>query len=376
MLIKHFKGATLDYHSSKQKMTKKILILLLLVFVLYGCKPDALTRLETPTNLRYENYEVHFDAVENAEMYILEVNGVTHELTDTMFELPMISTYDVRVKSRAEGYQDSYYTEMLNFTLEFDFVSPSNINLIDGILFWDPVPNALSYLINVDGLTYSTSDTSMQISLYSSIQKEIKIRSIYRLGVSDYSIPIYASSEITVLSSVTKNYSTLSTFDLEVKSFENNPSVISIRNIADELVDLSNILIANNKIFFKSSFLQTQLTGLHIYIIETNFGYHQVKINITNTDRPYMISGSEILTDFKEDVTIEFELFGGNVLSMSGNDISVYEYTISGNKVTIDKEFMVSQFIKVPSRTTLILGYTLESGDNVVIGYIFIKANQ
>lgn len=357
-------------------MTKKILILLLLVFVLYGCKPEALTRLETPTNLRYENYEVHFDAVENAEMYILEVNGVTHELTDTMFELPMISTYDVRVKSRAEGYQDSYYTEMLNFTVEFDFVSPSNINLIDGILFWDPVPNALSYLINVDGLTYSTSDTSMEISLYSSIQKEIKIRSIYRLGVSDYSIPIYASSEITVLSSVTKNYSTLSTFDLEVKSFENNPSVMSIRNIADELVDLSNILIANNKIFFKSSFLQSQLTGLHIYIIETNFGYHQVKINITNTDRPYMISGSEILTDFKEDVTIEFELFGGNFLSMSGNDISVYEYTISGNKVTIDKEFMVSQFIKVPSRTTLILGYTLESGDNVVIGYIFIKANQ
>ncbi|MDO9629888.1 MAG: hypothetical protein Q7I99_08285 [Acholeplasmataceae bacterium] len=357
-------------------MIKKLIILSLLLFTLSGCKPEGNIRLETPANLRYENFGLVFDAVENAEDYVIEINGVTYSTTNLQYDLNYFGDYQVRVKAQAKNYQDSYYTEKLTFTMAPFFPSPTNLNVINQILFWDSVPNATSYEVRVDNQVYTTTDTNLTLSLYGSLRKEIKVKAIFRLGESPYSLPIYVSTEVTILSTTTKNYSKQSTFDLEVKSFDNNPDVLSVTNYVGEEVALSNLIVSNQKVSFKSSFLTPLLVGVHVFTIDTNYGSHEVKINITDTARPYMISGSEIFTNFMTNVTVTYELFGGVILSLSGNDITTSDYTITGNSLTINKDYIHNQFVIVPSRTTLILGYTLESGENVVIGYIFIKSNE
>lgn len=354
---------------------KKLLILLLILFVFSGCS-FVEERLDTPTNLRYEGFNLYFDPVDNADSYIIDFGDYTEQTDKPYLELYEFGDYEVKVKAEAAGYQDSYYSEKLSFSVVADFPVPTNLNYVDGILFWDSVPNAIHYAIYVGTNLYTTTDTNKSLSLTSSYRTEIKVRAIFRLGASEFTPSIYASYSMTVLSSTTKNYSKQSAFNLELKTFENNAEVLSVTNIMEEPVALSNFLVVDHTIFFKSEYLSTLMVGNHIFILETNFGNHEFKINITNTNRPYMITSSEIFANFIEDVVVTYELFGGEVLSLSGNEITESDYSISGNTVTIDKDYIKDQFVKLPSRTTLILGYTLESGDNVVIGYIFIKKNS
>jgi len=356
-------------------MLKKILVLLLFTLAISGCTTNK-DRLSTPTNVRYEDYTLFFDSVEHAESYIIDFGNYYAQVEENFYEFFEFGDYQVRVKAKASGYQDSYYSDVINISVLNDLSAPANLNYVDGILFWDLVPGAKYYEIYVDSQLYTTSDTSKILPLYGTIRREIKIRAYFILGRSEFSPSIFASGELTILSSTTKNYSKQSSFDLEVKTFENNATILSVIDIMDQTVDLSNLNVSGQTVSLKSAYLKALPEGMNIFIVETNFGSHEIKINITNTSRPYMITGSEIHTNFANDVEVYYELFSGEVLSLSGNEITTSDYTITNNKVVIDKEYIKDQFDKVPNRTTLILGYTLQSGDNVVVGYIFIKTNR
>lgn len=73
-----------------------------------------------------------------------------------------------------------------------------------------------------------------------------------------------------------------------------------------------------------------------------------------------------------ENIVIELTLDGGVFGELNGNGISEYDYSISGNTLTINFSFFESLLIDNPSRTTVIISYSIVDNDLTTIGYIFI----
>jgi hypothetical protein len=272
---------------------KKLFILLMLGFVLFGCDEQKLERIATPTNLRYEDM-ILFDGVTDATSYVIDLNDEKITITDTFYEITTPGTYTVRVKAQGEGYQDSLYTEKITFTVTYPFI--------------------------------------------------------------DYAF----------------NYSIRSVVDVPVGSIAEANEIAQI-TLSGNPISSTAYTFVNHVLTLKSTYLVTLPIGEQILTVTTNLGSFNITINIFDTSKPYMMSKSEVSTDFSKDVVLVYDLFGGSVSGLSGNGITPSDYTISNQTVTISKTFIESLFTAEPTRETLIIGYTLESGNNVVIGYIFIK---
>ncbi len=274
---------------------KKILVIILSLFILYGCEEEV-PRLSIPTQLQVNQGVVTFDAVENADKYVIEINGMEYEVTETSYTITEVGTYQVRVKAISEAFPDSFYTDKITFTITRE----------------------------LDSLRY--------------------------------------------------NYSIHSTFDLFLMTLSTPMEITSVSD-GNATLDDTTYTMTDLSIFFNSDYLQTLLVGEHTFTFILNYGSFEVTINILDTTRPYMISQSQIYTALDQDVIVMFELFGGEVRSLSGNNITVEDYMIDGSSVTINHTFIQNAFTEDPSRETLIIGYTLERGLDMVVGYIFIYPN-
>lgn len=272
---------------------KKLLMMLLLSMVLFGCDDPKLERIGTPTNLRYEDM-ILFDAVTDATAYVIDLNDEKITITDSFYEVTVPGSYTVRVKAQGEGYQDSLYTEEMTFIVSYPF-----------------------------------QDYAFNYSIRSVID-----------------VPVGSVAEANEIAQI---------------SFSGNP------------IDTTAYSFTNRFLTLKSSYLTTLPIGEQILTVTTDIGSFQISINIFDTSKPYMMSKSEVFTDFSNDVVFIYDLFGGSISGLTGNNITSSDYSIRNNTLTISKTFIESVFSLEPTRETLILEYTLESGNNVVIGYIFIK---
>jgi len=167
-------------------------------------------------------------------------------------------------------------------------------------------------------------------------------------------------------------YSVLSTFDLKIQDLPNELKVTEVKK-GSEMLTSAIFIHEGNQLFLKSSYLKGLSLGEHVLSFETDQGIFTITLTLVNTDRPYMISTSTVFTDFSSDLTFEFELFGGSIQSVSGNEIQSSHYRIKNQQLTIKSQFIEQSFNQDPSRETLIIGYTLQSGNNIVVGYLFIK---
>ena len=71
-----------------------------------------------------------------------------------------------------------------------------------------------------------------------------------------------------------------------------------------------------------------------------------------------------------------FELFGGSILNLSGNDISIADYTIIDEELVIKRAYIKQYFISNPEETTLSIKYNLQLGNSYVFGYLFIEREE
>ncbi len=274
---------------------KKILLIVLSLFILYGCEEEV-PRLSIPTQLQEDQGLITFDAVENADKYVIEINGIEYEITETSYMINEVGTYQVRVKAISEAFPDSFYTDKITFTITRE------------------------------------------------------------------------------LEAVHYNFSIHSTFDLLLLTLTTPMEIISVNDGISPL-DETTYMMTDLSIFFNSEYLQTLNVGEHTFTFTLNYGSFDATINILDTTRPYMISQSQIYTSLDRDVTVMFDLFGGEVRSLSGNNITSEDYIIDGSSVTINQTYIQNAFTLDPSRETLIIGYTLERGLDMVVGYIFIYPN-
>ena len=82
------------------------------------------------------------------------------------------------------------------------------------------------------------------------------------------------------------------------------------------------------------------------------------------------------MTFNNEDLEFGFELFGGNIDSITitkSLEITEADYRIEGSKLIIKSSFVDNLFTENSDRKRLIVSYTLRKDDKIVIGFIFIK---
>jgi len=92
-----------------------------------------------------------------------------------------------------------------------------------------------------------------------------------------------------------------------------------------------------------------------------------------DTWNPYLTQVGSIHYEVGKDLILHFELFAGSIVSLSGNDITLSDYSIDGSRVIIDGNYIHQKFVSTPERTTLIIAYTLSFNSDTEIGYLFIK---
>ncbi|MFH5882077.1 fibronectin type III domain-containing protein [Liberiplasma polymorphum] len=355
---------------------KKVLLMMILLLLVQGCARESRKELEVPKNLRVEEETLVWDAVEGAEYYTLMLNNITYRVEDNVystFNLPN-GSYNARVKAHL-GEASTIYTNTFTFTINRAFEHPKNVYVSGSTLYWDHTAEASSYKVVINdetvdvlsGRTYNLSGLD-ENNLYT-----LSVIAVYENGESNESLSVLYHTHFTVIDtihiSVNKNRSTNVSFPVETMvEFD----YIYINNT---LVNREMFSFVNNTIVIDYTYLLDLNEALYTYSLLTSEGRVEVMLNVLDERKPYMTSKNTV-TYTGEDLTFEFELFGGSFGQLSGLTISSEDYTFENNQLTISAAFIESIKSEDPERSTIILSYDLNNEESSVIGFIFIYLNE
>jgi len=156
------------------KPIQKIFYLFMLVFfvgVIVGCDVAEIT-LDTPTNVAITDGVLTWNAVANAEKYTVVVGTTNHEVTSTTFDLKTLGliegTYQVSViavKGTTVSTRSSLVSYVVPSSEPTSLAAPTNVVITNGVVTWNAVPNALSYLVIIGGVEYPTTVRSFDVKL-------------------------------------------------------------------------------------------------------------------------------------------------------------------------------------------------------------------
>jgi hypothetical protein len=247
--------------------------------------------------------------------------------------------------------------------------TPTNLRY-DEMIHFDTVQDATSYVIELNNEKITITETFYQVTTPGTYTVRVKAQGVgYQDSLYTEEITFTVSYPFSDFAFI---YSIRSIVDVPVGSVAEANEIAQV-SLSGDPISTTAYTFENKLFTLKSAYLTTLPIGEQVFTVTTNIGSFDITINIFDTSTPYMMSKSEIFTDFSTDVTVIYDLFGGSISGLSGNNITASDYTITNNTVTISKTFIENAFTSEPTRETLVIGYTLESGNNVVIGYIFIK---
>ena len=124
-------------------------------------------KLDSP-DISIDSYgNVSFTKVHHASGYICEINGVEKELDSASSVISLNPNDTIRVKALGTGfYKDSDYSELLTFTPEFVMIDTPMVSVSSlGIVSWEPIANVTFYQYELNGETYKTKDTSVNLTI-------------------------------------------------------------------------------------------------------------------------------------------------------------------------------------------------------------------
>ncbi len=147
------------------------------------------TTLSTPANLTYDGTTLRWNAVENADSYIVSVNGgseYTVTLPSYSFIAPGTGEFTVSVTASSS---DEKFTSSTAAVMSFAPLTPVSEIRVDetGALSWDTVANANAYLIKIDGVEQPVPLTTPDYSELQPGKHSIQVRPIVSDNNSYYS---------------------------------------------------------------------------------------------------------------------------------------------------------------------------------------------
>lgn len=250
--------------------------------------------------------------------------------------------------------------------------APVNLRIYEDLVSFDSVFNATSYVIEINGEEIEITDTFYPLVGYGMFNVRVKAKA-----------DGYLDSPYTRISSfvwlddyqdVSLNYSIHRSTDLFIYDFDEMTYVISLIS-RDISIDQQDYYLDDDKLYFTSDYLQSLSLGSYTYEIYVSKGKFNITITIIDTDLPYITSHNTV-TYNNQDLTFLFELFGGSITSLSGNDISIADYTIIGEELVIKRAYINQYFISNPEETSLSIKYNLQLGNSFVFGYLFIEKEE
>jgi hypothetical protein len=250
--------------------------------------------------------------------------------------------------------------------------TPTNLRIYEDMVSFDSVDFAMSYVIEINGEEIEITDTYYSLIGYGTFNVRVKAKA-----------EGYIDSTYTRISSfvwlddyqdVSLNYSIHRSTDLFIYDFDEMTYVISLIS-RDISIDQQDYYLDDDKLYFTSDYLQSLSLGSYTYEIYMSKGKFNITITIIDTELPYMTSHNTVTYD-DQDMTFIFELFGGSITSLSGNDISIADYTIIGEELVIKRAYINQYFISNPEETSLSIKYNLQLGNSFVFGYLFIEKEE
>ena len=250
--------------------------------------------------------------------------------------------------------------------------TPVNLRIYEDLVSFDSVLNATSYVIEINGEEIEITDTFYPLVGYGTFNVRVKAKA-----------DGYLDSPYTRISSfvwlddyqdVMLNYSIHRTTDLLIYDFDEPTYVVSLIS-RDISIDQEDYDLDDDMLYFKSSYLQSLPLGNYTFEIYVSKGKFNITINIIDTELPYITTHNTVTFD-DADLTFMFELFGGSILNLSGNDISIADYTIIDEELVIKRAYIKQYFISNPEETTLSIKYNLQLGNSYVFGYLFIEREE
>lgn len=278
----------------------------------------------------------------------------------------------------------AYYEKIIIFLLiilslygyqtnDNQLATPSNVFLQHNIIRYDNVVNATHYVIDVNGEEIEITGTSYYIEAYGDITVRVKARA------KDYKDSNY-SSVLTLkrafpFEDIRLNYSIHSSKDLHILTLPENISTVGI--MSDDIeIGMHDFTKIDNNLVFKQSYLNTLDKGVYTYAIDLrSFGSFTLEISITDNELPYLVSNN-IQSFSGNDLLLNFELFGGSFVGLSGNGITTDDYEITDSTVKISNGFLSQCAMENPEETALSITYDFVLDDHYVFGYIFIDLTQ
>ncbi|AUD63588.1 hypothetical protein BK010_08810 [Tenericutes bacterium MO-XQ] len=153
---------------------KKILLFIVLFTFLFGlaaCNREVDLDLEAPQNLDITDGILTWDAVTDADHYVVFVDEAEYEVTTTTFDLTTLElatgTYAVSVVA-AKDDKVSIPSSVLNYEVTEGTVdtidAPTNVQINAGVVSWTAVTDATSYVVHVGSLSYSVTTTQLDLT--------------------------------------------------------------------------------------------------------------------------------------------------------------------------------------------------------------------
>lgn len=250
--------------------------------------------------------------------------------------------------------------------------TPVNLTIYEDLISFDSVLYATSYIIEINGEEIEITDTFYPLVGYGTFNVRVKAKAKGYLDSAYTRVSTFVW--LDDCQDVRLNYSIHRSTDLLIYDFKESTYVVSLIS-RDISIDQEDYDFDDDMLYFRSSYLQSLPLGNYTYEVYVSKGKFNITITIIDTELPYITTHNTVTFD-DSDLTFMFELFGGSILNLSGNDISIADYTIIDEELVIKRAYIKQYFISNPEETTLSIKYNLQLGNSYVFGYLFIEREE
>ncbi len=354
------------------KLLRRLSIVIVLLF-LFGCQTTTETtttttpKLDQPENLVFDGV-VSWDEVNNALSYDVYVNDDVVNVDDNIYVIEEEGTYSIYVIAKADGYINSEPSLTLDIEIDYENNLVFTINVSDDIVSWNDVEDASGYNLFLNGSKIEVEENSYDLENTDAGLLRISVQAVYPIGVSNVSQVFNYEYNLMETAKISFQYSIYSTIDIIVWN-DIEPGNIYVQDLDLVFLDKDSMLsYSDTHLNIKSDFLIEQSVGLTSFYLIHGAYKTLVEVTLNEKTEPYIISSTVIRVDGSEDVSLQFELFGGSFYSINGSEGDNVLYEINDNILTIEKEFITEKY---ENYISFILSYAINKDDSTVIGYLF-----
>ncbi len=343
-----------------------------------------LDQLPTPSGIVIDKNNISFDEVEGADHYVISLNSNGIVITDTEYTVTEPGTYKVQIKATGVGYADS------EFSIEYDMfvgflVYPDVVEVNQGEIIFTEVPHADSYNVEINGIVVNTILNSIAITEPGTYA--VRLQAISSIYVNSAYSPVInlVVNDPVVQTENTYTYSQASEFDLPLYMYPGGPiEDLNFKLVGGTVeeptytpIDLENIILIGNSVYLKASYLDSLVVQEepYSYILESNIGYHQIKIHINQLTSPYVYSDARVQANMLTDVSFRFETFDApftGVFPPTESPITSAEYHYEDGVLTIKNSYIKKTFEKDLNLNEITFLVLFSFGGKSIIGSISI----